>query len=213
MGGCVTLATQGALRRAFDIRSAFLLTFGIWVLTPLAGALPLMLGAPHLQFTEAYFEAVSGMTTTGATVIYGLDALPAGMNLWRGLLNAAGGLGIAFVAMIFLPVMRVGGMQFFRTEGFDTFGKVLPRASDIAKGTAPVFEAGIEAILARAGQGAGPGFEENPPLALTDTILDGTPRLGLTHTARKGDTLVLFLHGAGTFRCWSGPAMWGVQES
>jgi trk system potassium uptake protein TrkH len=92
-----------------------------------------MLGAPHLHFTEAYFESVSGMTTTGATVIYGLDSLPAGMNLWRGLLNAAGGLGIAFVAMIFLPVMRVGGMQFFRTEGFDTFGKVLPRASDIAK--------------------------------------------------------------------------------
>lgn len=75
-----------------------------------------------------------------------------------------------------------------------------PRASDIAKGTAPVFEAGIEAILARAGQGAGPGFDENPPLALTDTILDGTPRLGLTHTARKGDTLVLFLHGIGGAR-------------
>ncbi|SEM96399.1 trk system potassium uptake protein TrkH [Gemmobacter aquatilis] len=132
VGGCVTLATQGALRRAFDIRSAFLLTFGIWVLTPLAGALPLMLGAPHLSFTDAYFEAVSGITTTGSTVIVGLTDLPAGMNLWRGMLNWLGGLGIAFIAMIFLPVMRVGGMQFFKTEGFDTFGKILPRASDIA---------------------------------------------------------------------------------
>ena len=55
------------------------------------------------------------------------------MNLWRGMLNWLGGLGIAFIAMIFLPVMRVGGMQFFRTEGFDTFGKVLPRATDIAR--------------------------------------------------------------------------------
>ena len=55
------------------------------------------------------------------------------MNLWRGMLNWLGGLGIAFIAMIFLPLMRVGGMQFFRTEGFDTFGKALPRATDIAR--------------------------------------------------------------------------------
>lgn len=131
-GGFVTLATQGALRGAFDIRAAFVLTLGIWVVTPLAGALPLMLGAPNLGFTDAYFEAVSGITTTGSTVITGLAELPPGMNLWRGMLNWLGGLGIAFIAMIFLPVMRVGGMQFFRTEGFDTFGKILPRASDIA---------------------------------------------------------------------------------
>ncbi|WP_149142769.1 TrkH family potassium uptake protein [Gemmobacter caeruleus] len=132
MGGLVVLATRGALRAAFDTRSAFLLTLGIWVVTPLFGALPLMLGAPHLGFTDAYFEAVSGITTTGSTVITGLVDLPAGMNLWRGMLNWLGGLGIAFIAMIFLPVMRVGGMQFFKTEGFDTFGKILPRASDIA---------------------------------------------------------------------------------
>ncbi len=133
VGVLLVLATASGASKSYDIRQAYLLTAVIWLFTPAFGALPFMLGAPHLQFTEAYFEAVSGMTTTGATVIYGLDALPAGMNLWRGLLNAAGGLGIAFVAMIFLPVMRVGGMQFFRTEGFDTFGKVLPRASDIAK--------------------------------------------------------------------------------
>ncbi|OYU18357.1 MAG: potassium transporter TrkH [Rhodobacteraceae bacterium PARR1] len=133
IGLLLALSTANGASKTYDIRQAYLLTAVIWLGTPVFGALPLMLGAPHLQFTEAYFEAVSGMTTTGATVIYGLDSLPAGMNLWRGLLNAAGGLGIAFVAMIFLPVMRVGGMQFFRTEGFDTFGKVLPRASDIAK--------------------------------------------------------------------------------
>jgi trk system potassium uptake protein len=91
-----------------------------------------MLGQPHLSFTDAYFEAVSGITTTGSTVIVGLDTLPPGMNLWRGMLNSLGGLGIAFVAMIFLPLLRVGGMQYFRTEGFDTFGKALPRATDIA---------------------------------------------------------------------------------
>lgn len=132
LGALVTLATRGALHHALDIRAAFLLTFGIWVLTPLVGALPLMMGAPHLGFTDAYFEAVSGITTTGSTVIVGLKDLPAGMNLWRGMLNWLGGLGIAFIAMIFLPIMRVGGMQFFKTEGFDTFGKIAPRATDIA---------------------------------------------------------------------------------
>ncbi len=133
VGVLLAISSANAARGAFDIRSAYLLTAAIWFFVPAFGALPFMLGAPRLHFTEAYFEAVSGITTTGATVIYGLDDMPAGMNLWRGLLNAAGGLGIAFVAMIFLPVMRVGGMQFFRTEGFDTFGKVLPRATDLAK--------------------------------------------------------------------------------
>lgn len=133
VGLLLALSSANATRGAFDIRAAYLLTAAIWFVVPAFGALPFMLGAPRLNFTEAYFESVSGITTTGATVIYGLDDLPAGMNLWRGLLNAAGGLGIAFVAMIFLPVMRVGGMQFFRTEGFDTFGKVLPRATDLAK--------------------------------------------------------------------------------
>ncbi|MCU0803221.1 MAG: TrkH family potassium uptake protein [Rhodobacteraceae bacterium] len=109
-----------------------LLTAAIWTVIPLFGAIPFMTGAPGLSLTDAYFEAVSGITTTGASVIVGLDAAPPGLILWRAMLNALGGLGIAFVAMIFLPVMRVGGMQFFRTEGFDTFGKILPRATDIA---------------------------------------------------------------------------------
>ena len=131
-GVLMTLATAGAPARALDVRQAYLLTFLIWSLLPLFGALPFMIGAPGLALADAYFESVSGITTTGATVIYGLDRLPAGTNLWRGILNWTGGLGIVFVAMIFLPVMRVGGMQMFRAEGFDTFGKVLPRARDIA---------------------------------------------------------------------------------
>lgn len=139
IGILVTLATRHTLGRALNIRQAYMLTFGIWTLIPAFAALPLMLGAPGLNFTDAYFEMVSGITTTGSTVIVGLDDLPPGMNLWRGLLNWLGGLGIAFVAMIFLPLMRVGGMQFFRTEGFDTMGKILPRATDIAGGLAQVY--------------------------------------------------------------------------
>lgn len=133
VGTGLTLSTGNALGKALDTRQAYLLTAGIWFLVPFFGALPFWIGAPGLSLQYAYFEAVSGITTTGATVIYGLEELPAGMNLWRGMLNWLGGLGIAFIAMIFLPLMRVGGMQFFRTEGFDTFGKALPRATDIAR--------------------------------------------------------------------------------
>ncbi len=133
VGAGLTLSTANAVGQGLDTRQAYLLTAGIWLLVPFFGALPFWVGAPGLSLNDAYFEAVSGITTTGATVIFGLEELPAGMNLWRGMLNWLGGLGIAFIAMIFLPLMRIGGMQFFRTEGFDTFGKALPRATDIAR--------------------------------------------------------------------------------
>lgn len=133
LGALLALSTQNALGRALDTRQAYILTVAIWLIVPLFAALPFYLGAPGLSLADAYFEAVSGITGTGSTVIVGLDALPVGTHMWRGLLNWLGGLGIAFVAMIFLPLMRVGGMQYFRTEGFDTFGKAMPRASDIAK--------------------------------------------------------------------------------
>lgn len=132
VGGLTSVACQNHARSSLSVRQAFLLTLGIWLLVPFFAALPLIIGAPEVRLLDAYFEAVSGITTTGASVFVGVDDLPAGANLWRAMLNWLGGLGIAFIAMIFLPVMRVGGMQFFRTEGFDTLGKVLPRATDIA---------------------------------------------------------------------------------
>jgi trk system potassium uptake protein TrkH len=132
VGLALLVTTSNADLSRLNNRQAYVLTVLVWAGLPLFACLPFSLGAPGLGFTDAYFEAVSGITTTGSTVIVGLDGLPPGMNLWRGLLNWIGGLGIAFVAMIFLPVMRVGGMQFFRTEGFDTLGKALPRATDIA---------------------------------------------------------------------------------
>lgn len=131
-GSMLALATRNSIGKSLSVRQAFLLTIGIWILIPLFGCLPFILGATQARFLDAYFEAVSGITTTGSTVFVGLDTLPPGLNLWRGMLNWLGGLGIAFIAMIFLPVMRVGGMQFFRTEGFDTLGKIAPRATDIS---------------------------------------------------------------------------------
>ncbi|MBS1304109.1 TrkH family potassium uptake protein, partial [Loktanella sp. SALINAS62] len=133
LGMLVFLATRSEDVRGLSIRQAFLLTTALWVFLPLAGAVPFMLGVPQASFIDAYFEAVSGMTTTGSTVFVGLDDMPEGVLLWRGILQWLGGLGIVIVALIFLPVMKVGGMQFFRAEGFDTLGKVLPRALDISK--------------------------------------------------------------------------------
>lgn len=145
VGLALRVATSNADLSRLDNRQAYLLTVLVWAGLPLFACLPFVLGAPGLGFTDAYFEAASGITTTGSTVIVGLDALPPGMNLWRGMLNWIGGLGIAFIAMIFLPVMRVGGMQFFRTEGFDTLGKALPRATDIALALLAVY-AGLTAM-------------------------------------------------------------------
>lgn len=138
LGVLLVLSTRTA-ERSLKIQQAFLLTTGLWLVLPLVGSLPFMLGAPHAGFSDAYFEAMSGMTTTGTTAFPKLDGLPHGTHLWRAILQWAGGLGIIVVAMIFLPVMKVGGMQFFRSEGFDTLGKILPRAFDIATETTLVY--------------------------------------------------------------------------
>lgn len=159
IGGLTAVACQNRAGRSLSVRQAFLLTLGIWFLIPLFAALPFVIGAPEARFIDAYFEAASGITTTGASVFVGVDDLPAGVNLWRGMLNWLGGLGIAFIAMIFLPVMRVGGMQFFRTEGFDTFGKVLPRATDIARDLFFVYVALTAACMGVYGMLGMPTFE------------------------------------------------------
>lgn len=132
-GGLLALSCANGVGRGLSIRQTFLLTTLVWVALPFFGALPLMLGATELSFTDAFFEAMSGLTTTGSTVISGLDELPRGLLLWRGILQWLGGIGIIVVAMVFLPELRVGGMQIFKSEAFDTMGKILPRAQEIAK--------------------------------------------------------------------------------
>lgn len=131
LGVLTTIATRGK-HDSLTIQQAFMITSGLWAVLPIFGALPFMLGAPHASLSDAYFEAMSGVTTTGTTAFPRLDGLPKGTHLWRAILQWSGGLGIVVVAMVFLPVMKVGGMQFFRSEGFDTLGKVLPRAGEIA---------------------------------------------------------------------------------
>jgi trk system potassium uptake protein TrkH len=131
-GVALALACRGARRAGLTIQQTFLLTTSVWVALPMFAALPFVLGAPGARYVDAFFETMSGLTTTGSTVFTGLDAMPAGVLLWRALLQWFGGVGIIVVAMAFLPALKVGGMQLFRTEAFDTFGKILPRAAEIA---------------------------------------------------------------------------------
>ena len=131
-GGFLSLACANGVRAGLNLRETFLLTSSVWVVLPIFGALPFMLGATDSEPVDAFFEAMSALTTTGATVLAGLDELPRGILLWRGIMQWLGGIGIIVVAMVFLPELRVGGMQIFRSEAFDTMGKILPRATQIA---------------------------------------------------------------------------------
>ncbi|GGH22012.1 trk system potassium uptake protein TrkH [Cribrihabitans marinus] len=131
-GGLMALSCANGVREGLTIQQTFLVTTLVWLALPVFGALPFMLGETQLRFVDAFFEAMSGLTTTGSTVLSGLEHLPRGLLLWRGLLQWLGGIGIIVVAMVFLPELRVGGMQIFRSEGFDTMGKILPRAQQIA---------------------------------------------------------------------------------
>ncbi len=131
-GGLVALACANSVGTRMTLQQTFLLTTGVWAVLPFFGAIPFVIGATEASVTDAYFEAMSGLTTTGSTVFTGLDDLPEGLLLWRSMMQWFGGIGIIVVAMAFLPELRVGGMQIFRSEGFDTSGKVLPRAAEIA---------------------------------------------------------------------------------
>ena len=131
-GLLMAIATANAQGQSLTLKQSFLLTTLTWVVLPAFGALPLYLAIGPLSFTDAFFESMSGMTTTGTTILTGLDQMPQGLLLWRSILQWLGGLGIVVVALIFLPVMQVGGMQHFRSEGFDTMGKVMPRVAQIS---------------------------------------------------------------------------------
>ncbi|MBT3397295.1 MAG: TrkH family potassium uptake protein, partial [Alphaproteobacteria bacterium] len=141
------------------VRQMFVLTAMIWLVIATFGALPLYFSDLGLTYTDAFFEAMSGITTTGSTVISGLDSAPIGVLLWRALLQWLGGIGIIVMAIAVMPMLRVGGMQLFRMESSDQSDKALPRVAHIAAATAAIYAA-LTAIWAGAYWLAGmTGFE------------------------------------------------------
>ena len=123
-------------KRELQPRDGFLLVSLVWTVLPAFGALPLMVYIPGLSFTDAYFEAVSGLTTTGSTVLTGLDALPTSINVWRCFMVLIGGMGILVLAVAILPLLGVGGSQLFKAEtpGPMKDQKLTPRIAETARG-------------------------------------------------------------------------------
>jgi trk system potassium uptake protein TrkH len=122
-------------RGELTIRHGYLLVVTMWTAMPLFAAIPLLLMIPGLSLTDAYFEAMSGMTTTGATVLIGLDALPPAINVWRHELQWIGGLGVIVLAVAVLPLLGIGGRQLFKAEmpGPMKESALTPRIADTAR--------------------------------------------------------------------------------
>ncbi len=131
-GTALVLANRGSGLEALTTRQIFVLTTLVWTAVSLFSAVPLALSGLGLSLADAVFEAVSGITTTGSTVMIGLDYAPPGVLLWRAILQWLGGIGIIVTGVAILPVLSVGGMQLFRSESSDRSEKVLPRSAQIA---------------------------------------------------------------------------------
>lgn len=113
------------------LKEGFLLTVVSWLVLPTVAAIPFVFLEGTISLADSWFEAVSGLTTTGATVMSGLDDMPPGILLWRSLLQWIGGIGFVVMALVMLPFLRVGGMQLFQTESSDRSDKFVPRAGEL----------------------------------------------------------------------------------
>ena len=114
-----------------SVREMYLTTSLVWLLVCAFCALPFFLSPTPLNYTDAFFEAMSGLTTMGATVLRDLSVQPRGILLWRGMLQWFGGVGIIVIALGILPLLRIGGMQLYATESSDKSDKSLPKTSQI----------------------------------------------------------------------------------
>lgn len=137
-GVCTVLAMPAFLfswGRRFQLssRQLYSVTTASWLTLSLVGTIPLYLVLPGLSFTDALFESVSGLTTTGSTVLTGLDTMPRSVLPWRGLLQWVGGIGIIVLGIAILPFLQVGGMRLFQSESSDWSGKTLPRAHNLIR--------------------------------------------------------------------------------
>ena len=118
--------------KKLNLQQAFLLTALSWLSIAIFGSLPFVFSNINFSFTNAFFESMSGITTTGSTVISNLNEMPKGILLWRALLQWLGGIGIIIMAITLMPIMNVGGMQLFKISNNDSSEKILPKSKEIA---------------------------------------------------------------------------------
>ena len=129
-----SLFVLGNLEKEFrlNLRQTFLFSSLAWFMVAVFGSLPFLLSTQEFTFSEAFFESMSGITTTGATIISDLDSTPKSILLWRAIMQWLGGIGIVVMAITILPLLQVGGMQLFKMEGPDSTEKILPRTIEVA---------------------------------------------------------------------------------
>ena len=118
--------------KKLNLQQAFLLTALSWLSIAIFGSLPFVFSAMELSITDAFFESMSGITTTGSTIISNLENTPKGILLWRAILQWLGGIGIIVMAITLMPIMNVGGMQLFKISSNDSSEKILPKSKEIA---------------------------------------------------------------------------------
>lgn len=130
-GGMLYLTNKGN-RKRMNLRQTFIFTSSTYVMLAAFSAQPFFYSGVTDSAVDSFFEAASGLTSTGSTILVGLDTMPPGILLWRSILNALGGVGIVVLAMAILPALQVGGMQLFKSESSETMDKMMPRATQIA---------------------------------------------------------------------------------
>lgn len=145
--GLIMLLATRRSRAELKPRDGYLLVSLSWIAMTVVAAIPFMLASPHLSFTDAFFESMSGLSTTGSTIITGLDNLPHAVNMWRHALHWLGGMGIIVLAVAVLPLLGVGGMQIYRAEtpGPVKDAKLTPRITETAKALWLIY-AGISVV-------------------------------------------------------------------
>ena len=145
VGGSLVI-TNRSVELKISIKEAFIITVLSWILLAVLCAVPFIYTKSNLSVVDALFESMSGITTTGATILNNLDEMPKGILLWRALLQWFGGVGIIVIALVILPFLRIGGMQLFHLEGNDPYDKFLPKISSVVKKILIVYS-GLTALL------------------------------------------------------------------
>ncbi len=157
--------------RKLNLQQAFLLTSLSWLSIAIFGSLPFIFSNIQFSFTNAFFESMSGITTTGSTIIPNLENMPKGILFWRAILQWLGGIGIIVMAITLMPIMNVGGMQLFKISNSDSSEKILPKSKEIALRLIYIYS-GLTALCATSYKILGMNFFDSITHSMT-TIATG----------------------------------------